>query len=336
VTRTSAVNEYEITIKSGDADVSWPQGTAVVNLGPSGTGFFVVNADGKFGASTAWVLATHDGDPWTHINIQVYAGTDGKLYAGAGLVTLDATGITILPNTNDQVYDPVSSFKFVNGGVTRAALWGYDVSAAGGIALEVYPQGTKNSLVNLFATAPSGSVAVMRMEARREGYEFPDPKSAAIYLETDANDVSGVTLAGNDIHMIGSPSYMGDLVAHRNDTSYTGYIFVPLSSEMTVTGYNGGAVTASGTISLSTATSLPAGTKALALRVMAKDETVGVQFGVGRDSTMNVCVGNFTQVTNQLIGAAGIVPVKTSDNSIYFYTAGELDAIYIRIEGYFI
>jgi hypothetical protein len=94
VTRTATLNEYTITINYGTINVTWPAGTAVVDYGVSGGGFFGVSADGTYGATAAWVLATHDGDPWTHFTAQVYAGTDGKLYAGAGAVVLDATGIT--------------------------------------------------------------------------------------------------------------------------------------------------------------------------------------------------------------------------------------------------
>jgi hypothetical protein len=48
-----------------------------------------------------------------------------------------------------------------------------------------------------------------------------------------------------------------------------------------------------------------------------------------------LAIQQFTQVANTYAACAGIVPVNT-DGTIYFYTAGELDSVYLRVTGYFI
>ncbi len=128
VTRTATMNEYTATVNYGTVNVTFPAGTAVVDYGASGAGFFGVAADGTYGASAAWILGTHGGQPWLGVGVangitqQVYAGTDGKLYAGGGDVKLDAGGITLNnPGT-------AGSFQKLN------------LTHMGGASFAVYPQ----------------------------------------------------------------------------------------------------------------------------------------------------------------------------------------------------
>ncbi len=95
VTRTATENQYTTTYRAGTNSITYPKGTAVVDYGQAGQGYFGVAADGTFGASAAWVLRSHNGQPWSSETTHVYAGTDGKLYAGAGNVTLDQRGIAL-------------------------------------------------------------------------------------------------------------------------------------------------------------------------------------------------------------------------------------------------
>ncbi len=119
--------------------------------------------------------------------------------------------------------------------------------------------------------------------------------------------------------------------AFSNQTDY-----VPLAAALTLTNYNGGAVAASAVITLANENAnIPTGVKALVIYAMAKDETVGVQFGVGRDASFTIAVVQHTQVANQYVGVAGVVPV-TEDGKIYFYCSGELDNVYVRVTGWWV
>lgn len=85
--------QYTATYQNGSTSGTLPAGHAVVDYGQSGQGYYVVSADGLLGASAAWALCSHAGAPWTTETTHVYAGTDGRFYAGAGDVTLDNDGI---------------------------------------------------------------------------------------------------------------------------------------------------------------------------------------------------------------------------------------------------
>ena len=91
---------------------------------------------------------------------------------------------------------------------------------------------------------------------------------------------------------------------------------------------------ASGIIDLSAVFGVPAGVKAVALNIWAKDETTGVHFGV-KDvvGTTQTQVISTTQVANLYIGVGGICPCD-SNGDIYFTHTGELDGVWIVINGY--
>lgn len=106
---------WDCTWNDGTTGVTFMPGTGIVDWGQAGQGFFAVSADGQYGANAAWVLGTHAGSPWSTRTIQVYAGTDGKMYAGAGKVTLDANGIRLDATTGKF---SSASIEWYNG-VTR-------------------------------------------------------------------------------------------------------------------------------------------------------------------------------------------------------------------------
>lgn len=100
---------YAVTKMNGTAVTTYQVGHAAVDYGQSGQGYWIVSADGMLGASAAWALRSHAGEPWSVETTHVYAGTDGKLYAGGGDVVLDNTGISILAGT-----DATNELKFVS------------------------------------------------------------------------------------------------------------------------------------------------------------------------------------------------------------------------------
>ncbi len=86
---------YTATWKYGSTSGTVEAGAAAVDYGQSGQGYWLVSADGLLGASAAWALRSHAGEPWKTETTHVYAGTDGRLYAGGGDVTLDSAGIRL-------------------------------------------------------------------------------------------------------------------------------------------------------------------------------------------------------------------------------------------------
>ena len=96
--------EYTVTKQNPSAGTNYTitAGSQVADWGASGQGFFAVSADGTFGSGTLWTLSTHAGSPWSATTPQVWANDDGQLVAGAGAVTLDVNGITIVKGTSSE------------------------------------------------------------------------------------------------------------------------------------------------------------------------------------------------------------------------------------------
>ena len=105
--------EYFVVWQYGSTSGTFPIGHAVVDYGQAGQGYFIVSADGLLGASAAWALRSHDGAPWLSETTHVYAGTDGRLYAGGGYVKLDSNGIGI--EYSSEGSDPQSILWTENG-----------------------------------------------------------------------------------------------------------------------------------------------------------------------------------------------------------------------------
>jgi len=55
---------YTATLSAGSVNTTYRAGTAVVDYGPSGTGFITLSADGTVGASPNLTMAKHAGSPW--------------------------------------------------------------------------------------------------------------------------------------------------------------------------------------------------------------------------------------------------------------------------------
>jgi len=68
--------------------------------------------------------------------------------------------------------------------------------------------------------------------------------------------------------------------------------------------------------------------------LMAEDETVDVYFAVVTDAASTYAgIHQRTQVANRFIYVAGIIPCD-ANGDVYFKQAGELDAVYLQITGY--
>jgi hypothetical protein len=140
--------------------------------------------------------------------------------------------------------------------------------------------------------------------------------------------------------------YDGALISNKNATNYTVYGFVPLTTYLTSTSFDGDSFsdTAKTLIDLSAVFGAPAGIKAALVRVMARDS------GSAANASCLVCLGhNNSSGVGQVLWLSGIandmwhdaqmiVPCD-ANGDIYYQVdasgAGTLD-LYIQIWGYWI
>jgi hypothetical protein len=64
-TNNTTYTAYTATLNSGSTSATFRAGSAVVDYGPSGTGFITLSTDGTVGASPNMTMATHAGSPWS-------------------------------------------------------------------------------------------------------------------------------------------------------------------------------------------------------------------------------------------------------------------------------
>lgn len=183
---------------------------------------------------------------------------------------------------------------------------------------------------------------------------------SVIMLETALVNIAGLRPYANDTKACGEASYRwsdvfavdhdysGDLKPYRNSTNYTGYVFVPLTTPLTSTSFDGDSfsdVSTCTVIDLSTAFSAPAGIKAVSVRVQARDSASATT----DDLHFSLCSSTSTdswavsarpsKLTNDhWATASGVVPCN-ADGDIYYICdasgSDTLDAI-IVIFGYWI
>jgi hypothetical protein len=74
---------YPVILMKGSANTTVVAGTAVIDYGPSGTGFITQSADGTIGASPNLTMATHSGTPWNGFTTLMRAGNLNGSYGYA-------------------------------------------------------------------------------------------------------------------------------------------------------------------------------------------------------------------------------------------------------------
>lgn len=138
--------------------------------------------------------------------------------------------------------------------------------------------------------------------------------------------------------------YTGDLQPYRNSTDYTGYVFVPLTAGLTSTSWDGdGYSTSAATlIDLSAVFGVPAGVKAVALKIACRDSgssstRTWIYFGPGAGQWA-VEVETTGLADDTLRHGATVVPCNVDGDIFYGLTAsgaGTTD-IWLSIWGYWI
>jgi hypothetical protein len=175
---------------------------------------------------------------------------------------------------------------------------------------------------------------------------------SVIMLETATCDAASLRPQANDSKSSGTASYRwsdvfavdhdysGNLKPYRNSTNYTGYVFVPLTTPLTSTSFDGDdrIDTQNGVVDLSSVFSAPAGIKAIACTLSVKCGTINKQVALGPSETYYYAIHQHTQVANQLVEISGTVPCD-ANGDVYFYTdavEGGAMTVYWRIWGYYI
>jgi hypothetical protein len=139
------------------------------------------------------------------------SATDGKIYAGAGAVRLDATGISVeITDTTTSL----GSYKFLSGGVEKSGLCGYDVSNNNVILLRVPSEAGHHAHIYMYPTAPISEVASFEIEAN-SGVE---QVSLRVWAEDDAKlqvEITPKLVVTGDINAtvdgrFGGGLYIGD------------------------------------------------------------------------------------------------------------------------------
>lgn len=77
---------YTATLSSGSINATIPAGVAVVDYGPTGSGFITQSADGTIGASPNLTMATHSGTPWSGFTTLLRLGNLNGAYGYASNV----------------------------------------------------------------------------------------------------------------------------------------------------------------------------------------------------------------------------------------------------------
>ena len=220
---------------------------------------------------------------------QWYAGTDGKLYAGGGSVKIDINGVSLLDGDATASY-----YKFVNvSGETLSRLSGYSLS--GGTPhnygnFQVMPISGFNSENMIVAAALTTYHSSTLLRAVSGGtsyidfrlYNLDSPNASYALLISDTPADAAMLIQGN--LQIGTTSelitgttgdilFTGGLKSYKNSTVYTGYIFVPLTTPLTSTSWDGDSysTTAKTLIDLSAVFGAPAGVKAVLDRIEMRD-----------------------------------------------------------------
>lgn len=144
-----------------------------------------------------------------------------------------------------------------------------------------------------------------------------------------ANRVVRLDSAG-DLIITGDVSFGGDLKPVRGAT-YTGYIVVPLATNLTSTAWNGDAKGAgdSGTLDLSAVFGAPAGIKGVFLYTQIYSAAAARRMILSRASDVGIGIVNRAQVVNQFVERSGFV---TCDANGDIYISIDADLAQVRIE----
>ena len=296
--------------------------------------------------------------------LQWYANTDGKLYAGGGNVVLDTNGVVIAATT---AYEDARAYKFTSGGAIFGGIYAKSGVGEHWINVGVSAIATETSAVIVNPISPTTYPAYAHLSPQ-SGSVYPefvvcadDNATITTWFQTDVSKFAvynAYLLVGNldpaystpgigDVELRGSAIYAGNLKPYRNSTLYTGYVYVPLTTPLTSTSWDGDAYSTQGTstqIDLSAVFGLPANIKAVAMTVGIRDSgsaaATDIHFACGPSSTywyalLADCAG---LANDSFHNHSANVPCDANGDVWYRILASGVDTmdIWIRVWGYFL
>ena len=143
VTNNGATSTYSATMEAGSAGTTLQAGMAIVDYGPSGTGFITLSADGTVGASPNLTMATHLGSPWSSFTNLLRMGNLNQSYGyatdiyGLGIGQHGVAGQTWL------TIEQTNGFRIGNN-VTQLAQW----DTLGNITVGQVAVGASNTFIS--------------------------------------------------------------------------------------------------------------------------------------------------------------------------------------------
>lgn len=324
----------------------------------------IYQGTGTFASPTTGLKIWNDGGVgriggYNSGTLQWYASTDGKLYAGQGKVVVDTDGITIIPYYNGYADNTAlkwtstisGSYEAVRLDVTqsdtgdvtdkstliiKAGAYG---DSYGGITLKTVAVGAASDTGYQIDLSGKSGLTIER---------FGSSLGVPVRLEGTLNIVGATkntTLYDGTITTWGDIGYYGNLISRKNSTTYTGYIFVPLTTPLTSTSWDGDSfsTTAKTKIDLSSVFSVPAGVKAVLCNCAIRDSASAA------NEIILLLSPNNTANQGLYIGAGGLANDKygrgaltvpcDSNGDIYYqiYASGAGTAdVWLEIWGYYL
>jgi len=154
----------------------------------------------------------------------------------------------------------------------------------------------------------------------------------------ELGSVGGAGVGG--LYQSGNHDYQGDLKPYRNAVTYTGYVFVPLTTSRVATDWDGDAKAdaSDGVINLQAAApagfALPVEIKAIAFSLYVKAATVGLSCAIATSGSV-YGVQVYAVVANQWNCGGGVVACD-ANGDVYFTALGDLTGVILNILGYWI
>jgi len=212
---------------------------------------------------------------------QAYINSTGQLIAGAGVARADANGFTIIPT---DAWNDVRQYRIAtaDGSVIYSGFGGYvtdtyTTSEIRSLAIAGHNTITK---INSFAPASYWSEVFLEAQSGALGSIYINVAALATYEDSHidlfnakVNINQGLSVGYTCPAGIGDITYSGALKSYKNGTLYAGYAFVPLTTPLTNTAWDGDAysTTAKTLIDLSEVFGVPAGVKAVLAFVVVRD-----------------------------------------------------------------
>lgn len=188
-TNHTTYTTYGGTLSSGSTNTVFPAGTAVVDYGPSGTGFITLSTDGTVGASPNLTMATHAGSPWSSFtNLLRLGNLNGSYgyatdvyglgigdYSGEYLVVDPANGLAINAAGGNVNLDSngLRLSSNASGSTPGAITWKYSGDTLGKVVNWSVPGGSVFTEISavLPVSSSAGSSNVL-MEAIGDGSAY--------------------------------------------------------------------------------------------------------------------------------------------------------------------